>query len=423
MYFAYYCFCIRIYKKSNIHIQPLKIIHLKSFQRKGEGKMSAISQAQEKFGELIQSEFERIERMKQDTGVKDFSKLDKIVVGILPGDGIGPIIMEQAVRVIRTLIPDEIASGKVELRHIEGMTIENRAAKLQSLPDDVFEEIKKCDVIIKGPMVTPRAGEPWPNLVSANSLLRRGLELFAAVRPIRIPDKGIDWTFFRENIEGEYIWGNKGIQVNEDLAVDFKVQTKQGSERIARAAFEFARKNGKKNVTIVTKANIVKLADGNFIKAVRKVGEEYPEIEIQERLVDAMCAKMLDPEFNKGIEVVVLPNLYGDIVTDIAAEHQGGLGTASSSNIGNKYAMFEAIYGTAPYLMSHGRGAYADPSSLIRAAGMMLAHIGYADKKILLEKALDVCTTEKKVVLTTFTEDASAKEYTDYIIETIEKLK
>ncbi len=385
--------------------------------------MSAISQAQEKFGELIQSEFERIERMKQDTEVKDFSKLDKIVVGILPGDGIGPIIMEQAVRVIKALIPDEIASGKVELRHIEGMTIENRAAKLQSLPDDVFEEIKKCDVIIKGPMVTPRAGEPWPNLVSANSLLRRGLELFAAVRPIRIPDKGIDWTFFRENIEGEYIWGNKGIQVDEDLAVDFKVQTKQGSERIARAAFEFARKNGKKNVTIVTKANIVKLADGNFIKAVRKVGEEYPEIEIQERLVDAMCAKMLDPEFNKGIEVVVLPNLYGDIVTDIAAEHQGGLGTASSSNIGNKYAMFEAIHGTAPYLMSHGRGEYADSSSLIRAAGMMLAHIGYADKKVLLEKALDVCTTEKKVVLTTFTEDASAKEYTDYIIETIEKLK
>ncbi len=385
--------------------------------------MSAISQAQEKFGELIQSEFERIERMKQDTEVKDFSKLDKIIVGILPGDGIGPIIMEQAVRVIKALIPEEIASGKVELRQIEGMTIENRAARLQSLPHDVFEEIKKCDVIIKGPMVTPRAGDPWPNLVSANSLLRRGLELFAAVRPIRIPDKGIDWTFFRENIEGEYIWGNKGIQVDENLAVDFKVQTKQGSERIARAAFEFARKNGKKNVTIVTKANIVKLADGNFIKAVRKVGEEYPEIEIQERLVDAMCAKMLDPEFNKGIAVVVLPNLYGDIVTDIAAEHQGGLGTASSSNIGNKYAMFEAIHGTAPYLMSHGRGEYADPSSLIRAAGMMLAHIGYADKKVLLEKALDVCTTEKKVILTTFTEDASTKEYTDYIIETIEKLK
>lgn len=304
------------------------------------------------------------------------------------------------------------------------MTIENRAAKLQSMPEEVFEEIKQCDVLLKGPMVTPRAGDPWPNLVSANSLLRRGLELFAAVRPIRIPDKGIDWTFFRENIEGEYIWGNKGIQVNEDLAVDFKVQTKQGSERIARAAFEFARKNGKKNVTIVTKANIVKLADGNFIKAVRKVGEEYPEIEIQERLVDAMCAKMLDPEFNKGIEVVVLPNLYGDIVTDVAAEHQGGLGTASSSNLGNQYAMFEAIHGTAPYLMSHGRGEYADPSSLIRAAGMLLAHIGFVEKKELLEQAMDICTvTERKVVLTTFTEDASTREFTDYVIETIQNIR
>lgn len=385
--------------------------------------MNSIAQAQESFGELIQSEFERIERMKQDREVKDFGSLDQIVVGILPGDGIGPIIMEQAIRVIKALIPQEIARGKVKLRHIEGMTIENRAATLQSLPDKVFEEVKQCDVILKGPMVTPRAGEPWPNLVSANSLLRRGLELFAAVRPIKIPDKGIDWTFFRENIEGEYIWGNKGIQVNDDLAVDFKVQTKQGSERIAKAAFEFARKNGKKNVTIVTKANIVKLADGNFIKAIRKVGEEYPEIEIQERLVDAMCAKMLDPEFNKGIEVVVLPNLYGDIVTDIAAEHQGGLGTASSSNIGNRYAMFEAIHGTAPYLISHGRGEYADPSSLIRAAGMLLAHIGFVEKKELLEKAMDICTvTERKVVLTTFTEDASAKEFTDYVIETIVKL-
>ena len=255
-------------------------------------------------------------------------------------------------------------------------------------------------------------------------MLRRELELFAAVRPIRIPDKNIDWTFFRENIEGEYIWGDKGIQVNDDLAVDFKVQTKQGSERIARAAFEFARKNHKKNVTIVTKANIVKLVDGNFIQAVRKVGEEYPEIEIQERLVDAMCAKMLDPGFNQGIEVVVLPNLYGDIVTDVAAEHSGGLGTACSSNIGNKYALFEAIHGTAPYLMSHGRGEYANPSSLIRAVGQMLIHIGLADRNAVLEEALDICTvTERKVVLTTETKDASAAEFTDYLIDTIKTLQ
>ena len=185
-----------------------------------EANMESIKTAQEKFAELIQSEFERIERMKADKEVTDFSKLDKIVIGVLPGDGIGPIIMKEALKVLNNLLAPEIASGHVEIRVIEGMTIENRAAKLQSLPDDVFEEIKKCNVIIKGPMVTPRAGEPWPNLVSANSLLRRGLELFAAVRPIRIPEKNIDWTFFRENIEGEYIWGNKGIQVNDDLAVD-----------------------------------------------------------------------------------------------------------------------------------------------------------------------------------------------------------
>ena len=373
--------------------------------------MEFLEDAKRQFGELILSELERIRRMKAGGEPKDFSRLDKIVVGVMPGDGIGPIIMKQALRVLETLMKPEIESGKIEIRHIEGMTIENRAALLQSLPECVLEQVKQCDVLLKGPMVTPRAGDPWPNLISANSMLRRSLDLYAAVRPIKIPEKGIDWTFFRENIEGEYIWGNKGIQVNEDLAVDFKVQTKQGSERIARAAFEFARKNGKKNVTVVTKANIVKLADGNFIKAVRKVGEEYPEIEIQERLVDAMAAKMMDPEFSKGIEVIVLPNLYGDIITDVAAEQQGGLGTASSSNLGDHYAMFEAIHGTAPYLMSHGRGEYADPSSLIRAVGMMLGHIGYVDRKETLEKAMDICTVqERKVVITTMPEDASTCE-------------
>lgn len=389
-----------------------------------------IKTAQEKLAELIRSDFARIDRMKADEEVTDFSKLDTITIGVMPGDGIGPLIMTQALRVLNQLLAPEIASGKVKIRIIEGMTFERRVELGESLPADVLAACKECNVLIKGPFTTPRAGDkfpdgtPMPNMVSANSLLRRSLDLFAAVRPIKIPEKNIDWCFFRENIEGEYIWGNKGIQVDEDLAVDFKVQTKQGSERIARAAFEFARKNGKKNVTIVTKANIVKLADGNFIKAVRKVGEEYPEIEIQERLVDAMCAKMLDPEFNKGIEVVVLPNLYGDIVTDVAAEHQGGLGTASSSNLGNKYAMFEAIHGTAPFLINHGRGDYADPCSLIRAAGMLMAHIGYADRKEILEKALDICTiTERKKVVTTDVDGASAAEFTDYLLETIDKIK
>ena len=172
--------------------------------------------AQEKFGKLIENESARIERMKQAEKPTDFSTKDKIVVGILPGDGIGPIIMKQALRVLRVLAAPEIESGKVEIREIEGMTIENRVAKLQSLPPEVLAEVKQCDVLLKGPMVTPRAGDGLPNLISANSLLRRELELFAAVRPIRIPDKNIDWTFFRENIEGEYIWGDKGMQHIEE---------------------------------------------------------------------------------------------------------------------------------------------------------------------------------------------------------------
>lgn len=376
-----------------------------------------------RFEELIQSELERVERMKEDERAIDFDKLDKIIIGIMPGDGIGPIIMEQALRVLKWLARAEIDSGRIELRMIEGMTIENRAALNESLPASCLEEIKKCHVLLKGPMVTPTPNDPWPNLISANSMLRRSLDLFAAVRPTRIRDKGIDWTFFRENIEGEYILGNKGIQITEDLAIDFRVETRQGSERIARAAFEYARKNGKTNVTVVTKSNIVKLTDGNFVKKVMEIGQEYPEIRVESRLVDAMAAKMMDPQFNQGLEVFVLPNLYGDIITDIAAEHQGGLGSASSSNLGKRYAMFEAIHGTAPYLVEHNRAEYANPCSLIRAVGMLLSHIGYSAYKKQLDDALDICTEiEKKVVVTTFPEDASAAEFTDYLLEVLERM-
>ena len=388
------------------------------------GREESVKAAQEKFAALINEDYQRIDRMKQEEKPLDFAKLDKIIVGIMPGDGIGPLLMPLALDVMHELVGEEIASGRIEIRPIEGMTIENRVAKMNSLPEECLEEIKKCHVLLKGPMTTPKAGEGLPNLVSANSLLRRSLDLFAAVRPINIKSHNIEWTFFRENIEGEYIWGNKGIQVDEDLAVDFKVQTKQGSERIARAAFEFARKNGKHNVTIVTKANIVKLADGNFIEAVRRVGKEYPEIEIQERLVDAMCAKMLDPDFNQGIEVIVLPNLYGDIVTDVAAEHQGGLGTASSSNIGNRYALFEAIHGTAPFLFSIGKEHYANPGSLIRAMGQMLIHIGYADRNKVLEEAFDICTTGDTAMEVGIKEGMhTAEEFTEYLIQTIREIK
>lgn len=387
-------------------------------------RTESIQAAKEVFGALIEEDFKRIDRMNQAEEPLDFAAMDKIIVGVMPGDGIGPIMMPLALKVMEELVGSDMASGRIEVREIQGMTIENRVAKMNSLPDECLAEIKKCHVLLKGPMATPHAGDGMPNLISANAMLRRTLDLYAAVRPISIKDKGINWTFFRENIEGEYIWGNKGIQVDDDLAVDFKVQTRKGSERVARAAFEFARKNGKHNVTVVTKANIVKLVDGNFIQAVHRVGKEYPDIEVQERLVDAMAAKMLDPEFTKGIEVVVLPNLYGDIVTDVAAELQGGLGTASSSNIGDRYALFEAIHGIGVGLMSIGKGGYANPCSLIRAMGQMLAHMGYGAQNALLEKALDVCTMgETNMEVGPNEGQHSAAEFTEYLIETIQELR
>jgi len=387
-----------------------------------QAQEEVIKKAMERFGALIREDFKRIETIKNAPARKDFKKLSHITVGILPGDGIGPCIMEQALRVAKYLLKDEMASGKVEFRTIPGMTIEERAQKNESLPAEVLEACKACDVLVKGPFVTPRSGDPWPNMVSANSLLRRALQLYAAVRPVRIPEKGIDWTFFRENIEGEYIWGNKGIQVDDDLAVDFKVLTRPGAERICRAAFEFAKNNGKTNVTVVTKANIVKLVDGNFLKTAHALEKEYPGITVREELVDSMAAKITDQEFTKGMQVFLLPNLYGDIVTDVAAEYQGGLGTASSSNIGDQYALFEAIHGVGNFLVQHNRAQYADPCSLIRAMGEMISHIGYPEKKEQLVKALDICTrTERKVVITTDKDGATAEEFTNYLLDTLQR--
>lgn len=386
-------------------------------------RREAIERATRRFGELIAEEFERIERVKRDGAPKDYTALDHIVIGVLPGDGIGPTIIKQAVRVLRALLADQIEAGRIEIRPIDGLTIERRAQLGQSLPEDVLEAARACDILLKGPLTTPRPGDPWPNMVSANSLLRRGLDLFVGMRPISMPDRGIDWTFFRENIEGEYIWGDKGIQVDDDLAVDFKVCTRPGTERLARMALGYARANGKTTLTVVTKANIVKHADGNFQQIISDVAaSEFPEVKVQSRLVDATAAKLMDPEFNKDFQVIVLPNLYGDIVTDIAAEHQGGLGSAASANLGSQHALFEAIHGTAPTLAERGLAPWANPCSVIRAAGLLVGHIGFPERRARLERALDICcTTERRVVMGSGKGPTSA-DFTDYLIDTVRSL-
>jgi len=380
----------------------------------------AIERAKQHFEQLVVEQLERVERMKQAEDWIDYSKLKPIIIGVVGGDGIGPYIAAEAQRVLETMLADEMKSGKVEFRVIEGLTIENRAKVNKPIPDDVLEEIKKCHVTLKGPTTTPRKGDPWPNIESANVAMRRYLDLFANVRPVRVPKEGIDWTFFRENTEGAYVLGSRGVEVTDDLAFDFKVITTQGAERIIRLAFDYARKNGIKRVTIVTKANVVKTTDGKFLKIGQKIAEEYPEIECDDWYIDIMTAKLVDPKRRKDFKVIVLPNLYGDILTDEAAEFQGGVGTAGSANIGKRYAMFEAIHGSAPRMVKEGRAQYADPSSMIRAGAMMLSHIGFPEKAKQLEMALDVCGQyEKKLVMTGRPTGATGKEFADYILETV----
>lgn len=381
-----------------------------------------IEAAKEHFGKLLEKQLARVEEMKAQGDFVNYKELDKITIGVCGGDGIGPAITGQAQRVLEYLLKDEVAAGKVEFKVIDGLTIERRAEEMAAIPAEVLKELKACDVILKGPTTTPRKGDGLPNIESANVAMRKELDLFANVRPVRIPEQGIDWTFYRENTEGGYAAGKEGVNVTDDLGIDFTIATSQGCDRIIRAAFEFAKANGKTRVTAVTKANIIKTTDGKFLDNFYRIAKEYDGITADDWYIDIMTAKLLDEQRRRDFQVVVLPNLYGDIITDEAAELQGGVGTAGSANIGKKYAMFEAIHGSAPRMVQEGRDIYADPCSVIRAGAMLLAHIGYTEKANQLYKALDICTiTEKKLVITGRDTGATGAEFADYIMETIAK--
>ena len=379
-----------------------------------------IEKAKEHFAGLICEQLDRIDMIKKETDWTDYKSLKPIIIGVCWGDGIGKIISKHARHVLEYMLREELAAGIVEFRTISGLTIENRVKCGKAIPDDVLEEIKKCHVILKGPTTTPRTGDKWANIESANVAMRRELDLFANVRPVKIPAEGIDWCFFRENTEGAYILGSRGIDVNEDLSVDFKVITEQGARRIIRMAFEYAKNNGLKRVTAVTKANVVKTTDGRFSRIAGEIAEEYKKfgIEQDEWYIDIMTAKLIDPARRGEFQVIVLPNLYGDILTDEAAQLQGGVGTAGSANIGKKWAMFEAIHGSAPRMVDEGRDIYADPSSMIRAGAMLLRHIGFPEKADQMNMALEICGGfEKKLVITGRDTGVTGKEFTAYLLE------
>lgn len=379
--------------------------------------------AVKKFEELVREQSARSDKIKAEKEFLDFDKLDKIIIGVCGGDGIGPIITKESARVLEYILADDVRAGKIEFRNIDGLTIENRVAANKAIPDDVLEELKACHVILKGPTTTPQAGDPWPNIESANVAMRKALDLFANVRPVKVKEQGIDWTFFRENTEGAYAVGSKGVNVDDDLAIDFVVTTSEGTERIARLAYEYARKNGKDRVSIINKANVIKTTDGKFLRICKKVGEEYPDITTDEWYIDITTAKLIDEKRRRDFKVFILPNLYGDIITDEAAEFQGGVGTAGSANLGKRYAMFEAIHGSAPRMIREGRGQYADPCSMLRASVMLLSHIGKQKEADLLERALDICMFEEKKLQITGREDgATCSAFGDYVMETVRKL-
>ena len=382
-----------------------------------------IKNALDKFEALIREQDARSEMIKQQGDFLDYSKLDKLTIGVCGGDGIGPIITKESARVLEYMLADKVKSGKVEFKVIDGLTIENRVKANKAIPDDVMEELKACHVILKGPTTTPQAGDPWPNIESANVAMRKALDLFANLRPVKVPEEGIDWTFFRENTEGAYAVGSKGVNVTDDLAVDFVVTTTEGCERIAKLAYDYARRNKKERVSIITKANIIKTTDGKFLNLCKNIGKDYPEITTDEWYIDITTAKLIDKKRRTDFKVFILPNLYGDIITDEAAEFQGGVGTAGSANIGKKYAMFEAIHGSAPRMIKEGRGQYADPCSMLRASVMLLSHIGEQEKADLLERALDICMyEEKKYQITGRDNGCTCSEFGDYVMDTVRKL-
>ncbi|MEA4912209.1 MAG: isocitrate/isopropylmalate family dehydrogenase [Oscillospiraceae bacterium] len=379
-------------------------------------------QALDRFSALLDAQLERCERMKSDRDFIDYSRLDKLVIGVCGGDGIGPVITKEAARVLEFMLADDVRAGRVEFRVIDGLTIENRIAHGQAIPDDVLAALKACNVILKGPTTTPDAGYKGPNIGSANVAMRRELDLFANVRPVKIPALGIDWTFFRENTEGGYAVGDKGVEL-PGLSVDFTITTDEGTKRIARLAYEFAKANGKKRVSIITKANVIKQTDGKFLRLCSEIGTEYPEITTDSWYADILTAKLIDEQRRNLFEVVVLPNLYGDIITDEAAQIQGGVGTAGSANLGKHYAMFEAIHGSAPRMVEEGRDKYADPCSMLRAAALLLNHTGRQEKAAKLERALDVCMfEEKKCTVTGRDTGCTCAAFGDYVMETIAKL-
>lgn len=327
-------------------------------------------------------------------------------VTLLPGDGIGPEVAAATVRAV------DATGVAIEWDRVElsGEVIERTK---QSVPDAVLESLNRTRVGLKGPVTTPVAG----GFQSVNVALRKKLDLFANVRPVhslpgiktRFNDVVIDLVIFRENTEDLY----SGLEheVVTDVVTSLKVITRVASIRIAKYAFEYARLNGRKKVTAIHKANIMKLADGLFLRCAREIAQLYPEIEYKELIVDnASMQLVMRPE---TFDILLLPNLYGDIVSDLAAGLVGGLGLVPGANMGESHAVFEAVHGSAPDIAGKG---IANPTALMQSAVMMLRHLGERDAAGRLQSAIEKVYAEGKTVTGDIGGTATTEQFTAAVI-------
>ena len=328
-------------------------------------------------------------------------------VTLIPGDGIGPEISDAVVKIIEksgAQIQWEIQEAGADVAQEEG----------DPLPQRVIDSIKKNKIALKAPVTTP-IGKGFR---SVNVRLRKELDLYANLRPckniegIKTPFDNVNLVVVRENTEDLYAGIER--QVDEDTAESIKIITRAASERIARFAFEYAVKNNRKTVHAVSKANICKLSDGLFLEAVRKVAQDFPQIDYKEILVDNLCMQLVQNP--SRFDVLVLPNLYGDIVSDLTAGLIGGLGVAQGANIGSDCAVFEPVHGSAPDIKGQNK---ANPTALLICAINMLKHIGEDVSALKIERAFYKVLAQGAVLTADLGGNASTTEFRDEIIRNL----
>jgi len=330
-------------------------------------------------------------------------------ITLIPGDGIGPEVADATARAV------EAAGADIEWERVDAGA-RALAEQGQLLPDDVLASLEMTRVGLKGPTTTPIGGGHQ----SINVALRKKLGLYVNFRPVatlpglktRFADLAIDLAIFRENTEDLY--AGLEHEVVPGVVESLKIITENASLRIARAAFEFARREGRKKVSAIHKANIMKLGDGLFLKCCRQTAAQFPEIAYNELIVDNACMQLvMRPE---TFDILVLPNLYGDIISDLAAGLVGGLGIVPGANMGDRHAIFEAVHGTAPDIAGKG---LANPTALMQSAALMLAHIGERDAAKRLRNAIARVYAERKHLTGDVGGPASTAEFTEAVVRKI----